>query len=100
MVTKIRIEPGNCKMVTVASVEKNQNRELVISVDCECKNLVAFKDAIKTVNMQKYGDILKASSLIPHCICPIPMGVIKACEVEMGLGLKKDVKFEFITEDK
>ena len=63
-----------------------------IFIDTQCRTLDVFKEKFKTVSMTTYPQIMNET--IPHCICPIPLGVAKACEMEMGLGLKKDLKFE------
>ncbi len=103
MVTKIKIDPGNCMLKTIVTVQKkmpnerkNPKMEVDIAIETPCKNLDTFKEKFKTVNMTTYPQIMKET--IPHCICPIPLGVVKACEMEMGLGLKKDVKYEIEKE--
>jgi hypothetical protein len=102
MVTKVRIDPGNCMMKAVVTVQKKSNErqnprmEVEVYLESECKNLDAFKAKFKTLSMHNYPDMMKET--IPHCICPIPLGVVKACEMEMGLGLKKDFKYEVMRE--
>jgi hypothetical protein len=75
---------------------QNPKTEVDVCLESECKNLDAFKVKFKTASMRTYPDIMKET--IPHCICPIPLGVVKACEMKMGLGLKKDLKYEIIKE--
>jgi hypothetical protein len=102
MVTKVKIYPGICKFTTVAQVEKQPTGELKIDIFSACPNLTAFKDAVKSVkmmeaiNLPKANAILKAGQTIPHSCCPIPVGVIKACEVEIKFALKSEVKIEFM----
>jgi hypothetical protein len=102
MVTKVKIYPGICKFTTVAQAEKQPNGELKIDVFSACPNLEAFKEGVKSlkaleaVNLPKYNAVLKAGQTIPHACCPIPIGVIKACEVEIKFALKREVKIEFM----
>lgn len=102
MVTKVKINPGNCNFTTVAQVEKQPNGELKIDIFSACPNLNAFKEAIKTmkpfdaVNLPKFNKVLQSGQTIPHSCCPIPVGVIKACEVEIKFALKSEVKIEFM----
>ncbi len=102
MVTKIRINPGNCMMKAVVTVQKKSNErqnpgmEVDVCLVSECKNLDVFKVKFKTISMRTYPDIMKETIL--HCICPVPLGVVKACEMEMGIGLKKDITYEVIRE--
>lgn len=103
MVTKLKIDPGNCMIKALITVQKkipnerkNSKMEVEISIETPCKNLDVFKEKFKTVSMATYPQIM--NEIIPHCLCPVPLGVAKACEMEMGLGLKKDMKFEIERE--
>ena len=101
MVTKLRIDPGNCMIKATVTVQKKSpvqkaNSEVDVYLETVCRNLDAFKEKFKTVSLRTYAAMMKET--IPHCICPVPLGVVKACETEFGLGLKKDVKYEFVKE--
>ncbi len=102
MVTKVKIYPGICKFTTVVQAEKQPNSELKIDIFSACPNLEAFKEGVKSVkaleavNVPKVNAILKAGQTLPHACCPIPVGVIKACEVEIKFALKSEVKIEFM----
>jgi hypothetical protein len=101
MVTKLRIDPGNCMMKATVTVQRKSpgqksNSEVDVYLETICGNLDAFKEKYRTVNARTYPAMMK--DIIPHCICPIPLGVVKACEIEFGLGLRKDVKYEFVRE--
>jgi hypothetical protein len=101
MVTKVKIFPGVCQFTTVAQVEKI-GKEMKIEIFSGCPNLGLFKEALKTVpvfdtvNLSKFNAVLKAGQTIPHACCAIPVGVIKACEAEMKMALKREVKIEFM----
>jgi hypothetical protein len=101
MVTKLRIDPGNCMMKATVTVQKKSptqksNLEADVCLETTCKNLDAFKDRYRTVSIRAYPAMM--NDVIPHCVCPVPLGVVKACETEFGLGLRKDVKYEFVKE--
>lgn len=105
MTTKVRIDPGVCRFVADVNVEKKTPQELEITIASECPNLGAFKEAIKTVpimdavNRPKANFILqKAAESLPHSDCPIAIGIIKACMVEIRFAIKRDAKVEFTTE--
>lgn len=105
--TKVKIDPGVCKFVAVVNVEKKTSNEFEISIASECPNLKVFKEAIKNVritdaiNRPKANFILqKAAESLPHSDCSLAIGIIKACMVEIHFAIKRDVKVEFITEDK
>ena len=107
LVTKVRIDPGACKFVAVVSVEKKNQKEFEINITSECPNQAAFREAIKTVaitdaiNRPKANFILqKAAESLPHANCPLAVGIIKACMAEIRFAIKRDIKVEFLTEDK
>lgn len=107
LVTKVRIDPGICRFTALVNVEKKSSKEFEISITSECPNLEVFREVIKNVNISdainrpKTNFILqKAAELLPHSDCPLAVGIIKACMVEIRFALKRDVKVEFITEDK
>jgi len=95
-VTKLRIDPGNCMIEATVTVRKKSNLEVDVFLETTCRNLCGFKEKYRTVSVRTYPEMMR--ECIPHCICPVPLGVLKACETEFGLGLRKDVKYEFVRE--
>lgn len=77
MTTKLKIDPGNCMIKAVVTVQKkvpnerkNPQIQVNICIETPCRNLDDFKEKFKTVSMATYPQIMKEE--IPHCICPIP----------------------------
>lgn len=107
MVTKVRIDPGVCRFTALVNVEKKTPKEFEIDIISECPNLGAFKEVIRNINVSeainrpKANFILqKAAELLPHADCPLAIGIVKACMVEVRFAIRRDVKVEFLTEDK
>jgi hypothetical protein len=101
MVTRLKIDPGNCMMKATVTVQRKPtcqkpNIEVDVCLETMCRNLDAFKEKYRTVSIHSYPEMMKDA--IPHCICPIPLGVAKACEMEMGIGLRKDIRYELVRE--
>ncbi|MGD0072317.1 MAG: hypothetical protein ABSB71_12245 [Candidatus Bathyarchaeia archaeon] len=107
---RVKVDPGICRFVTVIDVKKLTDnsigraidRELEVKIYSGCPNLDAFSQAIAkmkaldAVNLPKANLVLKrAVETLPHSSCPIPCGVIKACEAEIGFALKRDSSISF-----
>ncbi len=101
--TTIYIESGICGFSTVARASKGKGMTLEISLKSDCKQITALGDKVPSMGMR---DILKnpinenpvyerAGECSLHTSCPVPSGILKAAEAELGLALKKNVKMEF-----
>lgn len=42
----------------------------------------------------------KGTTCVKHVACPVPCAILKALEVEAGLGVPKDVTIAFISDEK
>ncbi len=102
--TKVEINPGACGfLVTVTATKVGLKKtNIVIQTDCEQVNEMASLITHLTVQ-----DILgfpfnedvvyqAAKKVIRHASCPVPCGIIKAAEAELGLAVKRDVLIHFI----
>ena len=96
--TKAEIFSGICGFTTVAEAHTNgSNCTLSITSDCEAIQHLAAE--LRHVNpfreISFHGEaplILQlAAKHCPHAACPVPVGIIKAVEVETGLALPADV---------
>jgi hypothetical protein len=102
--TKVEINPGACGFVVtvIASKVEPKKATLVIQTDCERVNEMASMITHLTIH-----DILgfpfgedvvykTAKKVIRHASCPVPCGIIKAAEAELGLAVKRDVLIHFV----
>ena len=105
MATRVKIEPGICKLTCVVDAELVDDDEVKVSVATGC-------EAIKSM-MTELGDtfgtfetVLQkpgvgpfyeyASQKFPlHSSCPAINGILKAMEVEGGLALRCDAHITF-----
>ena len=101
--TTVQIESGICGFCTVVRVLKHHRNSIEVSVKSDCRQVMDLGQQLQKLDMR---DILKnpindnpiyhmAGKCNLHPSCPVPCGVIKAAEVELGLALKKDVKILF-----
>lgn len=97
--SKAEILPGNCGFTTtVDAVMDGDTCKLSISSDCKAIQ----KLAQELTEVNPYQEISFRRNNMPqilqmgakyctHAACPVPVGIIKAVEVEAGLALPLDV---------
>jgi hypothetical protein len=102
--TKVEINPGACgfRVIVIASKVEPKRATLVIQTECEQVNEMSSMITHLTIQ-----DILgfpfsedvvyqAAKKVIRHAGCPVPCGIIKTVEAELGLAVKQDVLIHFI----
>jgi hypothetical protein len=97
--SKAEIFPGNCGFTT--TVETNMDGDICkINVISECKAIQKLAQGLTEVDPYKeisfkrnnIPSILQmGSKYCTHAACPVPVGIIKAVEVEAGMTLPTDV---------
>lgn len=101
--TTVNIESGICGFCSTVRATKTKKMGMEINIVSDCKQITALGSQIQNMGMK---DVLKnpinknpvyekAGECNLHTSCPVPSGVLKAAEAELGLALKKNVKIEF-----
>ena len=98
----VRITPGNCGFQSRIRVDKTTGARFKVGIETECEQVtrlagmireMPLRDALSPVTHSPLLEKAAASHL--HVSCPIPLGIIKAIEVEAGLALPTDVGIHF-----
>jgi hypothetical protein len=100
--SKARIEPGVCGFSTTVNVIKVDKRRCTIQIQSECPHIQQLAAALSEVDpfqeISFRGEGPQTLSLgaqyCQHPACPVPVGIIKAIEVEAGLALPRDVEIK------
>jgi len=98
MTTKACISPGACGLQTTVTV-RSGGSHCVIAIDTICAFVSSLADELTEVDPLRevfmQDDIPRIWQLAVkhrlHAACPVPVGILKAIEVEMGLALPADV---------
>ncbi|MBI5032346.1 MAG: hypothetical protein HZB51_17590 [Chloroflexi bacterium] len=94
---KAEIFPGNCGHVT--TVEAKMDGKLCnLTIVSDCKAIQRLAEELRQVNpmneisfRRSMPEILqKGAQFCTHAACPVPVGIIKAVEVEAKLALPMD----------
>ncbi len=102
----VRIESGICGLITEVRAFKTQRKSVDIAITSECDQVMALESQLRKIEMMdviknpinKNPVYEKAGKCNLHSSCPVPCGIIKAAEAELGLAIVKDVRIVFETE--
>lgn len=104
--TNLEIRPGACGLTVAVTAKANVNKKVNILVKSEGEEVKKFAQEIECLSIE---DILgypfaedkvsqAAKKTVRHASCPVPCGILKAAEAELGLAMKQDVFIHFIQE--
>lgn len=99
----VHIESGICGLETEVSACRIQRKSARIAIRSDCEQVIALSNLLHKIDtrdviknpINKNTVYEKAGKCGLHSGCPVPCGVIKAAEVELGLALMKDVRIIF-----
>jgi hypothetical protein len=95
---KAEIFSGNCGFTTTVETKMN-GTGCLISIQSECKAICRLAEDLtevepmKEISTRRNTPIIlqKGAQYCTHAACPVPVGIIKAVEIEAGLALPTDV---------
>lgn len=103
---KAEINPGNCGHIATV-VAKMDGKLCNLTIASECPAIQKLAAELKQVN--PYSEIsfrrampeilLKGAQYCTHAACPVPVGIIKAVEIEAKLALPTDVTIKLSKSD-
>jgi len=102
--TRVSVDAGICGFVTTVEVHKVSDGNINISITSDCGivsslneqyNDLAWKAVYKKQERYSPYQLIRCTR---HIACPVPVAILKAVEVEMGLALPKDVFIRFEPE--
>ena len=106
---EVKVRAGACGFTTRIKGEKENKREVRIIIESDCESvrdlgfvleelgLLGVKDVIST-NQEKNQILKAASDTLPHAACPVPVAILKASEVALGINIPSPVTIEFQNE--
>jgi len=94
-------------MAVTVEVQKKEGKVFSVRITSECEMVqklgkeipeLTMMDAFK--RLQDNPVFKKGATCLRHVACPVPLGVLKALEVEAGLNLPRDVSITFVKTEK
>ena len=102
--TRVIIHPGICGFTATIEVKRTEKRKVSINIISDCEKVTSFGESLTELDvldaLRPRADskvYAQASKLSLHVSCPVPVGVLKAIEVEADLALPHDVAINFET---
>ena len=96
---KAEIFAGACGFITLVQATKNGSKSVHLNIESQCSAIQKMAAELSEVDPMQHitarrqvPPVLQAG--LKHCThaaCPVPVGIIKALEVEAGLNLPVDV---------
>jgi hypothetical protein len=103
MTTKLVVDAGICGKTTTIDVVSIPGHKVKVSITSDCEGVSKMSEELKELDWMSlweqegdgYSAYKAASQCTQHFMCPVPVAILKAIEVEVGLALPKDVAFSF-----
>jgi hypothetical protein len=104
--TKAEIIAGACGYTTLVNATQNGNRSVHLNIESKCSAIQKMAAELSEVDPMQHlssrrhvPPVLQAGlEFCTHAACPVPVGIIKALEVEAGLNLPVDVSIKISHE--
>lgn len=100
--TSLEIHAGACGFIIDITVAREEKGLISVIVDTRCEMVEAFVKSLSNIaymeclrNVPSNPVFAASFACIRHPGCPVPSGLIKAIEVEVGTSLIKDVSISF-----
>ena len=100
--TKVTVNPGVCGFIATIEIDKIDKKKLSCTIKSDCQLVAALAaslteidkfDALRPKDQSGLHQTLAQQQM--HMACPVPVGILKAVEVEAGLALPRDVSIHF-----
>lgn len=103
--TKVRINSGICGFITTVTAVREGKKKVRITIESDCEMVQKLAEEITELDMMSAFTGLLANPVhraagkhIKHVACPVPAGILKAMEVELGLCIPRNADIIFIKE--
>lgn len=104
---KAEICSGVCGFNTTVEAQKDGSGQVQLRIESECKGIQRLAGELTQVDPYRQftyrgeGPLTfeLAGEYCSHAACPVPVGIIKAIEIEAGLALPADVSIKLSKSD-
>ena len=104
--TRVIVEAGICGFTTTVEATKTGKRRVSVVLSSECEMVASMNGQLEDLGWMEAlappTDSVVwqcACSSLQHPCCPVPIGILKAIEVELELALPRDVVIHFEDTD-
>ncbi len=105
---KAEICSGVCGFNTTVEAQKDETGQVELTIESDCKTIQRLAAVLTQVDPYREFTYTGEAPLTfegaaehcSHAACPVPVGIIKAVEIEAGLALPADVSIKLSKSDK
>ena len=104
--TRVIVEAGICGFTTTVEATKTGKRRVSVVLSSECEMVASMNGQLEDLGWLEAlapptdSAVWQcACSSLQHPCCPVPIGILKAIEVELELALPRDVVIHFEDTD-
>ncbi len=101
--TIVCVDPGICGFVCIVKAKGEKQKAGVKIIDSDCAMIQNLAKQVHTITLKdlfipvtKNPIFIAAKQANCHLACPVPLAVVKACEVTLDLAVPKTAKIDFI----
>jgi len=102
----VKIHCGACGFSTIVTADKKDGeKDVQITLESECERVKKMSADLSTLTMMAaFTGFLNnpvyrsAAKHLPHVACPVPSGILKALEVELGFNVPQDASIRFLKD--
>jgi hypothetical protein len=100
--TRVNVEAGICGFTSTIEVSKLSAKRVRVDITSDCEMVSKLGEQLHDVELRNALKLPEnpllckcAHRYIRHVACPVPIAILKAIEVEVGLALAKDIVIHF-----
>ena len=101
---EMNVDPGVCRFITNIKAKCEDGMTVEFDITSGCPAIKKLANEFKSVGvfdavaMPINENVLftECAKYVLHSACPIPVALVKVCEVAGDLGLKKEVSMRFV----
>ena len=104
MTMKIIVTDQPCGYRTEKKKKKIDRWKVQVKIISECPDVHRYGEKLNMLNMKDVLTRIPENKVyrladLKHSTCIVPYMILKACEIELGLNVKKFFKFEVLNDD-
>jgi hypothetical protein len=99
---RVNVEAGICGFTSTIEVSKLSAKRVRVDITSNCEMVSELGEQLHNVEWRNALKFPKnpllckyAHRCIRHVACPVPIAILKAIEVEVGITLAKDIAINF-----
>ena len=100
--TTVVVSSGACGFTVTIRASKGKDRTVEVTLETDCEMVkkmqadIAVVDRTAVIGGFGSGPVHRsAAQHLKHAACPVPAGILKAVEIELGMNVPRDAAIVF-----